>query len=51
VTLNDPLGSRTSREGDLFALTVTVRDRFQVAVIDGFVSRVNAPNGSKSHRS
>jgi hypothetical protein len=45
-TLNEPLGSRTSRQGDLFSLTVTGPRPFQGAVIDGFVSRVNAPNGS-----
>jgi hypothetical protein len=45
-TLDVPLGSGTSREGDLFSLTVTGPRPFQGAVIDGVVSRVNVANGS-----
>jgi hypothetical protein len=42
--LSTALGSRTSRPGDRFSLTVSGPQPFQGAVIDGTVARVNGSN-------
>ena len=46
--LNMPLGSRTSRTGDRFSLTVSGPQGFQGAVIDGIVGRVGSEQSDRN---